>query len=50
MTGEMNRYQKIARATLRRDKRINIRIPAKDLEKIQKRALEKSAPILSNLL
>jgi predicted DNA binding CopG/RHH family protein len=37
---ETNRYQKIARVTLRKDKRTNIRISAKDLEEIQKRAIE----------
>jgi predicted DNA binding CopG/RHH family protein len=44
MTGKINRYQKIARATLRKDKTINIRVPAKDLQEIQKRALEEGIP------
>jgi len=53
MTGKMNRYQKIARATLRKDRRINIRVPAKDLEEIQKRALEEGIPyqtLISSIL
>jgi len=50
---EMTRYQKIARSTLRKDKRINIRVPAKDLEEIQKRALEEGIPyqtLISSIL
>lgn len=50
---EMTRYQKIARATLRKDKRINIRVPAKDLEEIQKIALEEGIPyqtLISSIL
>jgi len=41
---KMNRYQKIARLTLRKDKRINIRISTRDLEEIQKKALEEGIP------
>jgi len=37
-------YQKIAKATIRKDKRINIRIAARDLEDIQKKALEEGIP------
>ena len=47
------RYQKYAEATLRKDKRVNIRISAKDLEAIQKRALEEGIPyqtLISSLL
>ena len=40
----VNRYQKIARLTLRKDKRINIRISAKDLEELQKKALDEGIP------
>ena len=50
---EMTRYQKDARATLRKAKRINIRVPAKDLEEIQKRALEEGIPyqtLISSIL
>jgi predicted DNA binding CopG/RHH family protein len=50
---EMTHYQKVARATLRKDKRINIRVPAKDLEEIQKRALDEGIPyqtLISSIL
>jgi predicted DNA binding CopG/RHH family protein len=50
---EMTRYQKVARATLRKDKRINIRVPAKVLEEIQKRALDEGIPyqtLISSIL
>ena len=50
---EINRYQKIAKATIRKDKRINIRIAAKDLEDIQKKVLEEGIPyqmLISNIL
>jgi predicted DNA binding CopG/RHH family protein len=50
---EINRYQNIARATLRKDKRINIRMSAKDLEEIQKKALEEGIPyqtLISSIL
>ena len=40
----VNRYQKIARLTLRKDKRINIRISTRDLEEIQKKALDEGIP------
>ena len=35
---ERNRYSRYARATFRKDRRLNIRISTKDLEAIQKRA------------
>jgi predicted DNA binding CopG/RHH family protein len=50
---EIHRYQKIAQATIRKDKRINIRIAAKDLEDIQKKALEEGIPyqtLISSIL
>jgi predicted DNA binding CopG/RHH family protein len=50
---EINRYQNIARATLRKDKRINIRMSAKDLEDIQKKAVEEGIPyqtLISSIL
>jgi predicted DNA binding CopG/RHH family protein len=50
---EINHYQKIAQATLRKDKRINIRIASKDLEEIQKKALEEGIPyqtLISSIL
>ncbi len=41
---EVKRYQEYAKATFRKDKRINIRISEKDLTKIQKRALQEGLP------
>ena len=41
---ERNRYARYARATFRKDRRLNIRISSKDLEAIQKRALEEGLP------
>ncbi|HIP73209.1 MAG TPA: antitoxin [Anaerolineae bacterium] len=41
---EKERYQSYANATFRKDKRVNIRISRKDLEAIQKRALEEGIP------
>jgi predicted DNA binding CopG/RHH family protein len=39
-TRTRNRYAQYAKATFRKDRRLNIRISGKDLEAIQKRALE----------
>ena len=50
---ERNRYARNARATFRKDRRLNIRISSKDLEAIQKRALEEGLPyqtLISSLL
>lgn len=50
---EISRYQEVARATFRKDKRINIRISTKDLEEIQKRALGEGIPyqtLISSIL
>lgn len=50
---ERNRYVRYARATFRKDRRLNIRISSKDLEVIQKRALEEGLPyqtLISSLL
>jgi len=50
---EINRYQKIAQAKIIKDKRINIQIAAKDLEEIQKKALEEGIPyqtLISSIL
>jgi predicted DNA binding CopG/RHH family protein len=50
---EINRYQNIARATLRKNKRIIIRMSAKDLEDIQKKAVEEGIPyqtLISSIL
>lgn len=41
---EMKTYQEYARATHKKDKRVNIRISSKNLEAIQKRALEEGIP------
>jgi predicted DNA binding CopG/RHH family protein len=41
---ERSRYARYARATFRKDRRLNIRISSKDLEAIQKRALEEGLP------
>ena len=39
-----SRYVGYAKATFRKDRRVNIRISSKDLEAIQKRALEEGLP------
>jgi predicted DNA binding CopG/RHH family protein len=39
-----SRYAGYARATFRKDRRLNIRISSKDLEAIQTRALEEGLP------
>ena len=41
---ERSRYARYARATFRKDRRVNIRISSKDLEAIQKRAIEEGLP------
>jgi predicted DNA binding CopG/RHH family protein len=41
---ELARYGEYAKATFRKDRRINIRISSKDLEALQKRALEEGIP------
>lgn len=41
---EAVKYQGIARATFRKDKRVNIRISTKDLMGLQKRALTEGIP------
>jgi predicted DNA binding CopG/RHH family protein len=41
---DKTRYARYARATFRKDRRLNIRISSKDLEAIQKRALEEGLP------
>ncbi len=42
--GALKRYQDYARATFRKDRRVNIRITSKDLEALQKRALTEGIP------
>ncbi len=44
LKSEMNRYRTIARATLRKDKRVNIRLSSQDLEGLQKKAIEDGIP------
>lgn len=41
---ELARHQRYARDTLRKDRRVNIRISSKDLEAIQARAAEDGMP------
>lgn len=41
---QVERYREYARATFKKDRRVNIRISSKDLEALQKRALEEGIP------
>ena len=41
---ERKRYQDYAKAMLKKDRRVNIRISSKDLEAIQTRAVEEGIP------
>ena len=41
---EVDRYRDYARATFKKDMRVNIRISRKDLEALQTRALEEGIP------
>ncbi|MCP4658310.1 MAG: antitoxin [bacterium] len=41
---ELDRHRAYARATFRKDRRLNIRISGKDLEALQKRALAEGLP------
>lgn len=41
---ELERYRDYARATFKKDQRVNIRISRKDLESLQKRAFEEGIP------
>jgi predicted DNA binding CopG/RHH family protein len=41
---ESKRYREYAKATFRKDKRVNIRISGKDLSKLQQKALEEGLP------
>jgi predicted DNA binding CopG/RHH family protein len=52
-TKESKRYQAIARATLRKDKRVNIRMTERDLLRFQKKAAEEGLPyqtLISSIL
>ena len=44
ISSETQRYREIARATSRKDARVNIRISSRDLEELQKKALEEGIP------
>jgi predicted DNA binding CopG/RHH family protein len=41
---EIARYRRVAEATFKKDRRINIRLSSKDLAALQKRALEEGVP------
>jgi predicted DNA binding CopG/RHH family protein len=50
---ERARYSRYAKATFRKDRRLNIRLSSKDLEAIQERALAEGLPyqtLISSLL
>ncbi len=50
---KLREYRSYAKATLKKNKRINIRISAKDLEEIQKKAIEEGLPyqtLISSIL
>jgi len=44
LEAKTQRYKEYAQATLRKDSRVNIRISSKDLEALQKRAIEEGIP------
>ena len=44
LEGELRRHQEYARNTLRKDRRVNIRISSRDLEDIQALAVEEGIP------
>lgn len=44
LKAEIKKHQEYARNTLRKDKRVNIRISARDLEAIQAKAVEDGIP------
>ena len=53
LTRRRSRYARYAKATFRKDRRLNIRISNKDLEAIRTRALEEGLPyqtLISSLL
>jgi predicted DNA binding CopG/RHH family protein len=53
LKSERKRYGRYAAATFRKDQRVNIRISSKDLDAIQRRALEEGLPyqtLISSLL
>jgi len=53
MGSELKRYRECARATFKKDRRINIRISSQDLDALQKRALREGIPyqtLISSIL
>ena len=53
LKNEINKHINYAKSTTRKDKRINIRISQKDLESIQRKALEEGMPyqtLISSML
>ena len=53
LKGEIEKHQEYARKTLKKDKRINIRLSTKDLEEIQALAVEHGIPyqtLISSIL
>ena len=44
LAAETQTYSDYARATFKKDRRVNIRISTKDLEMLQKRAMEEGLP------
>ena len=44
LEAERDRYSQYARATFKKDTRVNIRMSARDLDAIKKRALEEGIP------
>ena len=44
LKAEIQKHQEYARNTLRKDKRVNIRISSRDLESLQSRAVEDGIP------
>jgi len=50
---ELKRYREYARATFKKDRRVNIRISSQDLDALQKRALREGIPyqtLISSIL
>jgi len=50
---QIKRYKEYAKATVRKDKRVNIRMSEKDLIRIRKKAMEEGLPyqtLISNVL
>jgi len=50
---QSRRYQEYARSTFQKDRRVNIRVSTKDLEGIQKKAIEEGIPyqtLISSIL